>query len=105
MDNKAEVKTYFISDENMKNCPHIDIKIGNGNGKGVIGTGSEISLITEDLYAHLLSQGLQMLEIQLQSTVLVTAFGSRSRKIKKKCISHFLSVMIVLKTFFSFLVN
>ena len=26
--NKAEVRTYFINDENMKNCPHIDIKLG-----------------------------------------------------------------------------
>jgi len=85
----------------MKNCPHIDIKIGSVNVKGVIDTGSAISLKTEDLYAHLLSQGL---ELQLQSTVLVTAFGSSSRRINK-CISHFfLSVMIVLNMFFSFLV-
>ena len=68
----------------MKKCPHIDIKIGNGNVKAVIDTGSEISLITEDLYAQLLSQGLEMLELKLQSTVLVTALGSRSRRIKKQ---------------------
>jgi hypothetical protein len=37
----------------MKNCPYVDIKIGNGNVKGVIDTESEISLTTEDLYAHL----------------------------------------------------
>jgi hypothetical protein len=49
------VTTYCINDENMKNCPHIDTKFGNGNVKGVIDRGSEISLITEDLYAHLLS--------------------------------------------------
>jgi hypothetical protein len=28
-DNKAEVTMDFINDENMKNSPHIDIKIGN----------------------------------------------------------------------------
>jgi hypothetical protein len=90
----------------MKNCSHIDIKIGNGNVKGVTDTGSEISLITEDLYAHLLSQGLEMLGLKLQSTVLVTAFGSRSRRIKKQVyIPFFLSVMIFLNMFFSFLVN
>ena len=69
LDNKADVTTYFINDENMKNCPHIDIKIGNGNVKGVIDMGSGISLITEDLSAHLLSQGLEKLELKLQSTV------------------------------------
>ena len=84
LDNKAEVMTYFINEENMKNCPHIDIKIGNRNVKGVIDTGSEINLITEDLYAHLLSQGIEMLELKLQSTVLITAFGNRSRRIKKQ---------------------
>jgi hypothetical protein len=81
--NKSEVTTYFINDENMKNYPHIDIRIGNGNVKGVIDTGSEINLITEDLYAQLLSQGIEM-ELKLQSTVLVTAFGSRSRRMKKQ---------------------
>ena len=75
---------YFINDENMKNFPHIDIIIGNGNVKGVIETRSEISLITKDVNAHLLSQGLEMLELKLQSTVLVTVFGSRSRRIKKQ---------------------
>ena len=84
LDNKAGVTTYFINDENTKNGPHIDIKIGDRNVKGVIDMGSEISLITEDLYAQLLSQGIEMLELKLQSTVLVTAFGSRSRRIKKQ---------------------
>ena len=105
LDNKAEVTTYFVNDENMKNCPHIGIKIGNGNVKGVIDTGSVIILITEDLYAHLLSQGLEMLELKLQSPVLVTAFDSRRRRIKKQAYIPFLSVMIVLNMFFSFLVN
>jgi len=84
LDNKAEVTTYFINDENTKTFPHIDITIGNRNVKAVIDTGSEIRLITEDLYAHLLSQILEMLELKLQSTVLVTAVGSRSRRIKKQ---------------------
>jgi hypothetical protein len=52
--------------------------------KGVNYTGSEISLITEDLYAHLLSQGIDMLELKLQSSLLVTAFFSRIRRIRKQ---------------------
>jgi hypothetical protein len=68
LDNKVEVTTYFINDENMKSCTHIDIKIV----KGDIDTGSEISFIMEDIYANLLSQGLKMLELKLQNTVIVT---------------------------------
>jgi hypothetical protein len=36
LDNKVEVMTYFINYKKMKNCPYNDIKIGNGNVKGVI---------------------------------------------------------------------
>jgi hypothetical protein len=64
LDNKVEVTTYFINDENVKNCPRIDLKIGNENVKGIIDTGSEISLITEDIYAHLLSQGIEMMALR-----------------------------------------
>jgi len=99
------VTTHFINDENMKNCRHNYIKIGNCIVKGVNNRRSEISLIMEDLYAHLLSQILEMFELKLQSTVLVTAFLSSSRRIKKKRTSHFPSVMTVLNMFFSFLVN
>ena len=55
MGNEVEVTAYFIHNENMSNFPHIDIEIWNGNVKGVIDTGSEVSLITQDRYAHLLS--------------------------------------------------
>jgi hypothetical protein len=84
LDNKGEVTTYFINDENMKNCRHIDIIIGNGYVKEVNNTGYGISLITEELYAHLLSQGLEMLELKLQSRLFVTAFDNSNRRIKKQ---------------------
>ena len=58
--NIVEVTTCFINDENIKNCGPIDNEIGNRNGKGVIDRGSEISLTT----AHLLSKGLEMLELK-----------------------------------------
>jgi hypothetical protein len=48
LDNKFELTTYLINDKSMRNCADIDIKIGDGNVKGFIDTGSGISLITED---------------------------------------------------------
>jgi hypothetical protein len=56
----------------MKNCPYIYIIIENRNEKWVIDKGSEVSLITEDLSAHLQYEGSEMLELKLHSTVLVT---------------------------------
>jgi hypothetical protein len=59
LDNEVKVTACFINDENTKSCPHIDTKIGNGILKGVIDPRSGISLITENLYTNLLSQGLR----------------------------------------------
>ena len=104
LDNKVEVIACFINDKNAKSCPHIDIKIGNGTVKGIIDTGFEISLITEDLYPNLLSQGLETLELKLQSVVLLTAFRGRSKRIKKPvyipfyigddCFEHVFSLLV-----------
>ena len=82
--NKVKAVECFINDENAISCPHVGIKIWNGTVKGVIDTGSDISLVTEDLYPNLLSQGLEMLELKLQSVVLLTAFRGRSQRIKKQ---------------------
>jgi hypothetical protein len=65
LDNEVEMTKYFMKDENMKNCLHVGIEIGNGNVKGCIDTWSEMSFVTEDLYANLLSQELEMLQLQL----------------------------------------
>jgi hypothetical protein len=105
LDGEVEVTTYCINNEDSTNCAHIDIKIGNGNVKVVIDTGSEISLITEDLRAHLLSQGLEMWELKLQSAVLVRVYGSRRWRIEKQLYIAFLSVMIAFNMLFSFLFN
>jgi hypothetical protein len=52
--------------------------------KWFIDTGFEISLVTEHLHANLESQGIGMLEVKVQSAVLVTVFGSSSLRLKKQ---------------------
>ena len=84
LDNEVKVTTCSINDKNAETYPHIDIKIGNGTVKWVIDPRSGISLITEDLYANLLSQGREMLEMKLQSEALLTAFRGMSQRIKKQ---------------------
>ena len=84
MVNKVELVTYLINDENMKNYTHTDIKIGNGKVMGVIGTGFEISLVTRPICEFTDARIADFKELKLQSTVLVTAIGSRSWRIKKQ---------------------
>jgi hypothetical protein len=61
------------------------MKTWDGGAAGVVANDEEtFGLQKEHLYANLLSQGLEVLELKLQSTVLVTVFGSRSQRIKEQ---------------------
>jgi hypothetical protein len=82
---KGEVEiTFFTSENNLRNCPHIDVQVANEKVVATVDSGSEICIITEDLYDHLVLQGLEAMEIGISNTRLVTAFGGRSRLIRKQ---------------------
>ena len=48
----------------------------------MIDTGRQISLLSEELYHELRSEGLEVLELGVQHAVLVTAFGNKSKRIR-----------------------
>jgi len=47
-------------------------------------TGSQISLLTEEMHENLISEGLVSLELGVQSAVLVSAFGNKTKNIRVK---------------------
>jgi hypothetical protein len=48
----------------------------------VIDTGSQISLLTEELYRNLRSESVEDLELGVQNAVLVSAFGNKTKRIR-----------------------
>ena len=48
----------------------------------MIDIGSQISFLTEEMYHKLISEGLESLELGVQSAVLFSAFGNKTESIR-----------------------
>jgi len=66
----------------------------------VIDKGSQISLLTEEMYHKLISEGLESLELGVQGAVLVSAFENKTKSIRGKAKMQILVDEIVLNDIF-----
>jgi len=73
---------FYISEEKLNSCPRVLICIENQRVPAVIYTGSQISLLTEQLHHELRSEGVEGLQLGVQNTGLVSAFGNKSKRIR-----------------------
>jgi hypothetical protein len=73
---------FYVNEEKLNRCPRINISIGNQSIPAVIDTGSQVSLMTEELYYRLKSEGVKSLELGVQNAVLVSAIGSKTKRIR-----------------------
>jgi len=61
---------FYINEEKLNSCPRVPIRIRNQHISAVIYTGSQISLLTEELYYKLRREGVEGLELGVQNAVL-----------------------------------
>jgi hypothetical protein len=73
---------FYVNKEKLNICPRVPICIGNQHIPAVIDTGSQISLLAEELYYKLRSEGVEGLELGVQNAVLVSAFGNKTKRIR-----------------------
>jgi hypothetical protein len=73
---------FFVNEEKLNSCPRVPICIGNQHIPSVIDTGSQISLLMEELYHRLRSKGVEGLELGAQNTLLVSVFGNKTKHIR-----------------------
>jgi hypothetical protein len=62
--------------------------IGNQHIPAVMDTGSQISLLTEEMDENLISEGLVSLVLGVQSAVLASAFGNKTKNIRLKAMKQ-----------------
>jgi hypothetical protein len=72
---------FCVNEEKLNKCTRVKISIGN-ESTPVIDTGSQISLMTEEMYHKLKSEGVKSLELGAQNAVLVRAFVSKTKRIR-----------------------
>jgi isopentenyl phosphate kinase len=81
-DNDEILNKFYVNEEKLNSCPRVPICIGNQHIPAVIDTGRQVSLLTEELYHKLRSEGVEALELCVQNAVLVSAFGNKTRRIR-----------------------
>jgi hypothetical protein len=81
-DNDEILYTVYVNEETLNSCPRVPTCIGNQHIPAVIDTGSHASLLTEELYHKLRSDGVEALELGVQNAILVSVFGNKTRHIR-----------------------
>jgi hypothetical protein len=79
----------FINEANLANSPQVRIKIQRCQFTAILDSGSEVNLMSERVYEKLLETGLPVPTLPVQGVVLVTAFGRRSKRIRRQALIEF----------------
>ena len=78
--------TLYIAEGKRHECPRVQIKIAGEEINALVDTGCEMTIMSENLYNKLRHQGLDCLELPTQHTNLVSAFNTRSQRIRKQAL-------------------
>jgi hypothetical protein len=86
----TEPTILFINENKLYKSPVVELSLGNGKViKAILDTGSEINLLTENVYLGLKESGIEIPTLPVESVVLITAFGKKSNKIRKQALVEF----------------
>jgi hypothetical protein len=77
-----DVTVYVINAKEMRACPHVKVKFRDSAVKAVIDTGSHASIIAEETYQLLAAGGIKIAVLPVASTVLTSAFGTKTSRIR-----------------------
>jgi len=80
---------YYINENNLYGCPHVQLDIGEERLIAVLDTGAEISLMPERIFKDLLAKVLRAPQLPVLNGALITAFGSRTKRIKRQAFFEF----------------
>jgi hypothetical protein len=73
----------------VNNCPHIDISVGDTVVNCIVDTGAQASILSERVYNDLVTAGVEILVLPIQNVVLISAFGSKTKRIKNQAFLEF----------------
>jgi hypothetical protein len=70
---------YYVNENNVETCTHIQIIIENQPYRALIDTGCQCSIISEELYNAFKAGGLDSLELPTQNVIMKSAFTDRTK--------------------------
>jgi hypothetical protein len=84
LEDSDQVIVYHINDTISDNCPHTDVSFGNVVIKCILDTGAQVTIMSERVYDKLIVAGVTTLELAVQNVLLLNAFGSKMKRIKRQ---------------------
>ena len=78
------IYNYYVNKDNIETCPQINFLVGKQQCQGIIDTGCQTSIISEDMFIELISKGVPSLQLPAQHVMLVSAFGGKSKRIRRQ---------------------
>jgi hypothetical protein len=74
---------YFINENRLGQSPLVEIRVKNKFPiHAILDSGSEVNLISQDVYEKLTTAGVNIPVLPVENIVLVTAFGRKSNRIR-----------------------
>jgi predicted aspartyl protease len=80
---------YYINENNLYGCLHVELNIGGEKLMAVLDTGAEISLMLEKIFEDLLAKGVKAPQLPVVNGALTTAFGNKTKRIKRQALIEF----------------
>lgn len=89
LEQATDMVVFFISEAILANSPQVPIKMHKCQFIAILDSGSEVNLMSERVYEKLIETGLQVPTLPVEGVVLVTAFGRRSKRIRRQALIEF----------------
>jgi hypothetical protein len=74
------VSVYYINENNLYGCTHVQLDIGEEKLMAVLDTGADISLMPERIFEDLLAKGLRAPQLPVVNGALMAAVGNRIKR-------------------------
>jgi hypothetical protein len=88
-DDTTNVVVYFINGEHLMGCPHVKLNMAGKEVVAVLDSGAEISVLSGELYNYIKSKEVRMLEVPVIGGVLLSAWGSKTKRIRTQALIEF----------------
>jgi hypothetical protein len=73
---------YMINAGKLATCPKIKITFRGIHVEVILDTGSQVSVLSDDIFRQLKLQG-PIMELPVQSVILMSAFGNKTSRVKR----------------------
>ena len=85
----GELKIYYVNEREFHNCPHVRMHVGGQPIIAVVDSGSEATVLVQELFNKLAASSIQMLHIPIMNAILILAWGNCTKKIKSQALVPF----------------